>query len=199
MDLMGLYRLTMPYFRRPRMQMFAELFGVGEDTRVLDVGGAPDNWAWGRPRPRVTTLNLASGDVWGDGRRLPFRDDSFDIVFSNSTIEHVGDIDDQVAFACEIMRVGRGFFVQTPNRYFPVEPHFLTPFVQFLPPKARVRMSRNLTVWGLVTRPSPEAVASTGAINLLSERDLRIMFFPAAVVRERFLGVTKSLVATSSA
>jgi ubiquinone/menaquinone biosynthesis C-methylase UbiE len=65
----------------------------------------------------------------GDGRSMPqFEDHQFDIVFSNSTIEHVGSIDDQRAMAREIVRVGRKYYVQTPNRYFPIEPHFVFPF-----------------------------------------------------------------------
>src|ERR1017187_2845994 len=87
-------------------------------------------------RPRVTLLNpprtkaeLAGASWWvaGDGRAVPFRDAAFDVVFSNSVIEHVGDAQSQRAFAREVARVGRAYWVQTPNRWFPVEQHLLTP------------------------------------------------------------------------
>jgi 2-polyprenyl-3-methyl-5-hydroxy-6-metoxy-1,4-benzoquinol methylase len=65
--------------------------------------------------------------------RSPSAARSFDIVFSNSVIEHVGDAESQQQFAHEIARVGRAYWVQTPNRRFPVEPHLLTPFLHFLP------------------------------------------------------------------
>ena len=69
----------------------------------------------------------------GDGRALPFRDEAFDVVFSNSVIEHVGDAASQRRFAREVARVGRAYWVQTPNRWFPVEQHLLTPLVHWLP------------------------------------------------------------------
>lgn len=62
-----------------------------------------------------------------------FQDNEFDIAFSNSVIEHVGNYTQQEQFVQEIKRVAKSYFVQTPNYYFPIEPHFLFPFYQFLP------------------------------------------------------------------
>jgi hypothetical protein len=191
-----LYVAVMPRFRRQRMRLFSRLMPSTPRTTVLDVGGGPMNWQWCEPLPRVTTLNLRRGDVVADGRRLPFRDGSFDVVFSNSVIEHVGNRMDQAAFASEIGRVGRHYFVQTPNRNFPIEPHFMTPLVQFLPVGLRARIARNFTVWGLVTRPAPDTVASrVRSIRLLTPRDMRRLFPGALLHRERLFGLTKSLVA----
>ena len=191
-----LYRILLPRFRRRRMRLFSDLLRSTPTTTVLDVGGGPMNWQWCDPRPHVTVLNLGSGDVVADGRRLPFRDDSFDVVFSNSVIEHVGDGEDQAALAREITRVGRRYFVQTPNRNFPIEPHLLTPFVQFLPTGVRARIARNFTVWGLVTRPDPRAAGPwVRRIRLLTPGDMRRLFPEAVLHRERLLGITKSLVA----
>ena len=71
--------------------------------------------------------------IFADGCRLPFPDKSFDVVFSNSVIEHLGDPRKHEQYAREIARVGVRYFVQTPNRWFPIEPHLLTPLVHFLP------------------------------------------------------------------
>ena len=60
-----------------------------------------------------------------------FKDKSFDAVFSNSVIEHVGTFEDQKMMANEVIRVTNFYFIQTPNLYFPIEPHFLVPFFQF--------------------------------------------------------------------
>src|SRR5262249_30258275 len=115
------------YFRRRRMLRFAREFGITAATRVLDIGGTPDCWGLLVEQPRLTLLNtpraradLAGAAAWvaGDGRSLPFRDGAFDVVFSNSVIEHVGDRASQERFAREVARVGRGFWVQTPNRWF---------------------------------------------------------------------------------
>lgn len=118
------------------MQRFAREFEITAETRVLDVGGTPETWDTLAVRPPVTLLNtprtkpeLASASWWvvGDGRALPFRDCAFDVVFSNSVIEHVGDDGSQRRFAGEVARVGRAYWVQTPNRWFPMEQHLLTP------------------------------------------------------------------------
>ena len=103
---------------------------------------------------------------------------------------------DQEVFAREIGRVGRRYFVQTPNRNFPIEPHFMTPLVRFLPVGLRARLARNFTLWGLVTRPAPDAVASrVRSIRLLTPGDMRRLFPDACLHRERLFGLTKSLVA----
>ena len=191
-----LYQRAGRRFRSRRMHAFAESMTPTTDSSVLDVGGTPDNWSLVEPCPRVTLVNLSAGDVVADGRMLPFRDNSFDVAFSNSTIEHVGGPPDQQAFAREIGRVARAYFVQTPNRYFPIEPHYLTPFVQFVPRRLFRRMARNLTIWGLIVRPSPDVIdATVRSIDLLSATRLRAMFPDADLRRERWAGLTKSLIA----
>src|SRR5207302_6536854 len=136
---------------------FARELSITAETRVLDVGGTPETWDMLPVRPRVTLLNtprtkaeLARAAWWvaGDGRALPFRDGAFDVVFSNSVIEHVGDAGSQARFAREIARVGRGYWVQTPNRWFPVESHLLTPFIHWLPRRVQ-GVLLPFSVWGL--------------------------------------------------
>lgn len=93
------------------------------------------------------------------------------------------------------MRVGRALWIQTPNRWFPIEPHFLTPFIHWLPKRLRKRLVRNFTVWGLVTRPTIETAHEiVDEIRLLSAKELRELFPGCEIVRERFLGLTKSLI-----
>ena len=159
MDSQPLFRLLNRRARARRMAYFEARLPLEERTTVLDVGAAIGTWASVRVRPKLTILNVQRSDasseaieVIGDGRRLPFPDQSFDVVFSNSVIEHVGGVEDQRLFAHAIMRVGRSFYVQTPNRWFLVEPHLLTPLVHFFPKGMRRRLLRNFTVWGLMTR-----------------------------------------------
>ncbi len=199
---------VMRYFRRRRMRRFEKTFAIGANTRVLDVGGTPLNWTLARVRPRLTIVNMPrarenAGDsadwVSADGRMLPFPDRSFDVVFSNSVIEHVGDSASQRQFAAEIARVGRGYWVQTPNRRFPVEPHLLMPFVHYLPWRWQAAIVRRFTIWELLTRTGGEEKEFyiehyLRDVRLLDEDDLRGMFPGARLIRERFLGLTKSLI-----
>ena len=117
----------------------------GLPLRLLDVGGEQAYWHQvgmvSEEVLKITILNLvplprtsSMNSLACDARRLCFNDHEFDIVFSNSVIEH---IDDHKRVADEIRRVGRAYWVQTPNYYFPIEPHALLPFLQFFPPKAR--------------------------------------------------------------
>src|ERR1035437_7715575 len=196
-------------FRRRRMQHFLRTFRITADTRILDIGGTPDNWALVPVRPRLVLLNMprAQADLsgaahWvaGDGRSLPFRDQSFDVVFSNSVIEHVGDAPAQRQFASEIARVGRAYWVQTPNRWFPVEQHLLTPFVHWLPKHCQRWIVPRFTVWGALVRPSVGRRAFYLAhylddVRLLSAAEFAALFPGARLIRERVCGWTKSLVA----
>ncbi len=195
------------------MRRFARTFAVTNETRILDVGGTPFNWSLLAVQPRVTIVNMPRAreafdaqfqSVFADGRALPFPDRSFDIVFSNSVIEHVGNFESQRQFANEIARVGRSYWVQTPNRWFPVEPHLLTPFLHFLPARLQRRVARNFTVWSLIERPTPDrwefyVEHYLRDIRLLDAAALRRLFPGATIVRERFGGLTKSLIAVRRA
>ena len=197
------------YFRSRRMRRFVRDLGVNHQTRILDVGGTPFNWELLDVRPRLTIVNMPRAReafdqhyscAFADGRALPFADASFDIVFSNSVIEHVGDAERQRRFADEIARVGRAYWVQTPNRWFPVEPHLLTPFLHFLPAPLQRRVARKFTVWALIERPSPDRWEYyiehyLRDIRLLEAADLQRLFPGAEIVRERLLGLTKALIA----
>jgi hypothetical protein len=182
-------------------------FSVKPETRVLDVGGSPFNWLLLPTRPDVTLLNVCqpsddnTGFTWlvADGRFLPFKDFSFNVVFSNSVIEHLGRIEEQRQFASECRRLGHKYYVQTPNRKFFMEPHFITPFLHWLPVRVQRKLLRNFTVWGLMTRPSaPQCDAFLNEIHLLDETELQELFPDAEIWRERFLGFTKSLIAAKT-
>jgi hypothetical protein len=207
MTIHDLYRPFLHYFRRHRMQRFWERFLVTPETRILDLGGFDFNWSLIPVRPRLTILNLdfpletkgAATWVIADARSLPFQDGAFEIVFSNSVIEHLGDFANQQKLAQEIQRVGLRYYVQTPNRWFPVEPHLITPVIHFLPRRWQGRLLRNFTVWGLVTRPSREQCAGfLEEVALLDYQKMRSLFPAAEIHRERFLGFTKSLIAVKS-
>lgn len=182
----------------------------GRPLRVLDVGGTESFWRnVGFPeRPgaaEILLLNVepppvsAAGfrSMGGDARAMPqFPDRHFDVVFSNSVIEHVGDRADQRRMAEEVRRVGRSYFIQTPSRSFPMEPHFLFPFFQHLPVEARVQLLRRLPLgWYGRVPDAAKAREIVESVQLLSEAELRGLFPTAQIYHERFLGLTKSLIA----
>ena len=191
------------------MQRFARDFALTAETRVLDIGGTPYNWELSPVRPRLTLLNLpraredAPPDVqWvaGDGCALPFCDRAFDLVFSNSVIEHLSTRERQAQFAREVMRVGVRCYVQTPNRWFPVETHLLTPLVHYLPKLWQAPLVRRWTVWAAMTGIRGERQRFylehyLRDVRLLGAREMRELFPKAQLIRERFCGLTKSLIA----
>jgi SAM-dependent methyltransferase len=191
------------------MREFVKRFKITEETRILDVGGTPSNWLLAEVHPQVTLLNMPRGQeragdgftfVSGDGCQLPFRDQSFEIVFSNSVIEHVGAPEKQQRFADEVRRVGKCYWIQTPNRWFPIEPHLLTPLVHWLPRNLQRAWVTKWTVWDWVERPSPDRREFyirhfLEDIRLLSASELAALFPDAEILRERSFGWTKSLIA----
>jgi ubiquinone/menaquinone biosynthesis C-methylase UbiE len=200
-------------FRAGRMRDFLEELPAGQ-VRILDVGGTPDIWVTAPARARIFLLNMPRARaeafaphliyVEADGCRLPFADQSFDIVFSNSVIEHVGSEEAQERFAREVARVGKGYWVQTPNRYFPVETHLLTPFIHFLPKRLAAFLAERLTVWALIYRPGrPEKRWYLNHIlrevRLCSKEDFQRLFPGATIRKERFCFFTKSLIAVKHA
>lgn len=195
--------------RRRRATLFERLLTPLETpVRVLDVGGTELYWKMigltGNDKILISLLNLQTTDISlpnctsikGDARHLTFEDDSFDVVFSNSVIEHVGSHEDQVRMAKEVRRVGKRYFVQTPNKYFPIEPHFLFPFFQFLPFELRVWLLRSFRL-GWFPKTSNEAGARqiVQEIRLLDRREFIQLFPDAIIYEEKLLGMTKSFVA----
>jgi hypothetical protein len=202
MNIHDLYRPFLRFFRSRRMRDFWQAFELDPRTRVLDVGGEPFNWSLLPEQPQLTFVNLyrLKGEVrnWvmADGRCLPFRDGAFEIVYSNSVIEHLENRDNQQLFADECRRIGLRYYVQTPNRRFPVEPHLITPLIHYLPKPVQRRLLRNFTVWGWVTRPEPQLCeAFLREVRLLDEGEMESLFPDADIWKERVLGLTKSLIA----
>lgn len=198
-------------FRQKRVSLLKALLADAprnSTLKVLDVGGVEEFWRaldWsGFPVMYITFLNVYEFRpslpnavcLKGDARFMKeFPDRSFDLVLSNSVIEHVGNLRDQRQMAGECLRVGRRHFIQTPNRYFPLEPHFLIPFFQFLPCawRAFLHASKDWGWW----RQAPSYLAAyeeVESIRLLSERELRYLFPDSKLWKERILALTKSFV-----
>jgi len=123
-------------------------------VRVLDVGGAAGFWLgleseWSDLRLEITLVNLGAADEdrplfflrGGDACNMAYADQSFDVVHSNRVIEHVGQWSAMQRMAREVRRLAPHYFVQTPNFWFPYEPHDKTVLIHWLPEAMRAAMA----------------------------------------------------------
>jgi Methyltransferase domain len=159
-------------------------------TEIVCVNYDPTHFEHGSSETRVTMIK-------GDARDLgQFQNNAFDIVFSNSVIEHVGLWHDMEAMARQVRRIAPRYMVQTPNFWFPIEPHARFPFLHWLPePWAyRIVMMRKCGFWPKAQTVT-QAVIAVQSARMIDFRQMRELFNDAVIERERFLGLTKSLVA----
>jgi len=199
------YALLHPYSRwnrSRRMRAFAALMRVREGMSILDLGGQPMIWDSVPERLNLTIVNLpgiaernvpshhAIRYIEGNACELVgFEERSFDAVFSNSVIEHVGADEKRRAFATEARRLGKSYWVQTPSGRFPIEAHCGMPFWWLYPTRLRqfflARWRRNLPAW-------TEMVEHT---TVLTKNELRRLFPEAKIITEKSLGISKSYIA----
>lgn len=189
--------------REKKYRLFQQLCLPSAGARILNVGasgvhmGLSDQFEAFYPRlERVVGGGLSLPDVEDyarsfagvqalvfDGCRLPFPDKSFAVVYSNAVLEHLPSWEAQQRFAEEVRRVGRGWFVATPNLWYPVEPHYHLPLVQFLPQGWQRRLVRTLG-----KTPYP-------VLRLLSKRQLRELFPESLILGCRVTFYPETLVA----
>jgi hypothetical protein len=195
------------YLRSRRWDIFRERFPKITEMRVIDLGGTALHWQTSPLRPAsVVVVNLVTDSspvawintVQGDACELPpeLGGCTFDLVYSNSLIEHVGGHSHRSRFAQNVRSLAPHHWVQTPYRYFPIEPHWLFPGLQFLPQCARAAAIRH---WPLSpVRPDPqEALRDVLEVELLSKTEMEFYFDQSEIVHERVLGITKSLIAVA--
>jgi hypothetical protein len=151
---MSLFAQLSTISRRRKLELFRKLMRPQPTTRVLDVGGEVDpecdrvlqfidGYPW---KDMLSVINLSADHVSeikrcypqvdarvADACNLPWPDKHFDVIFSNAVIEHLYDFGRQRRMAQEIMRVGKAWFVTTPNRWYPFEFHLRLPLVTWLP------------------------------------------------------------------
>jgi SAM-dependent methyltransferase len=190
---------TVRRWREGRYQLFMDACSVQPGDRILDVGaGAGSALERFNRTNEIVAIDLAprpgpwlQGDnvtvQTADATQMPFADGEFQVAFSNSVIEHV-PVEKWQAFADEVRRVAPRYFIQTPNRWFPVEPHYQTPFFQFLPERAQRAINARVTL-------GHRKKGHWEHVRLLSASDMRRLFPDAEIHREKVLGLTKSLMA----
>ncbi len=187
--------------RARRFTRFMEVFPELSQLHVVDLGGRPSYWLDRPVRPlTVTCVNLEplhSELSWirclQQDALSPLEMEA-DLVVSNSLIEHVGGQAMRERMADAVRAIAPRYWIQTPYRYFPLEPHWMFPGMQFFPLALRERLAERH--WAQGTRfPQDYARRSVAWTELLSMTDMRRLFPEAVVWRERVLGLTKSIVA----
>lgn len=192
--------------RQRRWEKFEAMFPEIDEMGVLDLGGRPDYWITAPVQPaHVTCINLQHGITsavpWIEyivGDACERRVGEFDLVVSNSLLEHVGGHQPRRRLAEAIRSSADRYWVQTPYRYFPIEPHWLFPGMQWLPHRARVEVSMRWPLGHVQTSTREAAEDRVNEIDLVGINQMRGYFPDAAFWYERFGGLVKSLVAIKS-
>jgi hypothetical protein len=200
--------------RLRRWELFQSQFPDIGDMRVLDLGGTVESWVRAPLRPaHVTVLNLTEPGSSVEERITPVTGDAcaaraslqaagapstYDLVFSNSLIEHVGGHAQRSRLAESARDLAPYHWIQTPYRYFPMEPHWLFPLMQFLPVSMRAVVAERWPLGHSRPRSRAEAVSNVQWTELISITDLRAYFPDSRVLKERLFGLTKSVIAVTS-
>ncbi|ARP99505.1 class I SAM-dependent methyltransferase [Pseudorhodoplanes sinuspersici] len=208
----GLFKIVSPFMKRFRISRARRIKRVFPDINnrsIADVGGSLHFWRFVKSemRPKqVTIYNIAldgefdaanigqeAGNIQTtvyDGKRIPVDDKQIDILLCNSVIEHVPPRE-RSGLAREISRVARNYIIQTPAKEFPVELHFLMPFLHWLP-RPVGRALAKFTPFGLTQRDAALVQQYFDGTNLLTAREFRSLFPEGQLVIERFLFIPKS-------
>ncbi len=198
--------------RRKRFRMFRNMLKeLPRPVRILDLGGSENFWIQmglaGISAYEITLVNTEEIRTTAGNIRYVKEDAcnfaslglEFDIIFSNSAIEHIGGSERIKLLASEIISSGRPFFVQTPSYYFPFEPHFLFPFFQYFPERFMIFLLLNFNMgWFSKCNSRAEAIALIRSNRLLKKSELKYCFPGAKLIKERFLGLTKSYIVLGS-
>lgn len=194
-------------FRGKRGKILKKIYPDYKNLKILDLGGSESFWIESNidiNPENITILNISNYQkeysklpgikkLTYDGNKIPFEDKSYDLVICNSVIEHVKK-NQRIIFSKEIMRVGKKFFLQTPCFYFPIEPHFVLPFIHWLPKKVGYYFIY-ISPWKILGKPDKEIINEYFFnTNLLKEDELVDLFQNAKIYKEKFLGLTKSYI-----
>lgn len=175
------WEMNLQHLQRARMLSRIDIYNLEVDTER---------------RERIGHVEVALRP--GNATQLTaVRDRQYDVAFSNSVIEHVGNLREQKCLAQEIQRVAAEYVLQTPNRFFPLEPHFYVPFFPFIPLSIRTWMHRRFTLgWFPPEADELQARIDCDEIRLLTRRELHLLFPEAEVHAERLAGMVKSFIIT---
>jgi SAM-dependent methyltransferase len=184
-----------------------------KEMKILDIGAEInqanehviqfiDDYPWNN---NVSAINLSSEHISlikqyypevdahvGDACALPWEDKHFDIVYSNAVIEHLGSFEKQKKMAAEIMRVGKSWFITTPNRWYPFEFHMRLPFVTWLPRNGYIRFGQVIS-YNHVERKYMTGIRRDG-LRLMTAKELKHCFPSSQIIKQRVTFMAETLI-----
>lgn len=209
---MSLFAKLSSISRKRKFELFDKVMKPTTQTKMLDVGAEIssgqelqfiDLYHRGN---KLTAVNTSAEHIKeiqerypgveaivGDACDLPWPDKHFDIIYSNAVIEHVGDFERQKQMAAEIMRVGKRWFVTTPNRWYPFEFHMRLPFVTWLPVKAYLWVGRIIS-YNHVSHKYMFGIKRSG-IRLMTAAELKRCFSTSRIIKQRVTFMAETLIA----
>ena len=196
-------------FRNKRFQFFLSILKhLPKPLSILDIGGTVEFWKamhFNEPDVTITLLNLESPPIVeypfkairGNATNLgSIKNNAFDLVFSNSVIEHLYSWENQQKMAAEVLRVAKWHFIQTPNYWFPVEPHWVFPCFQYLPKKLQIWLTQHFSLGHIPQQKDlDKAKEQVDEIKLLTKGEMKSLFPNSTIYSEKFFGLNKSFVA----
>jgi hypothetical protein len=203
---------------KPLLKMIKSYYGQYGNVSIVDIGGTQKYWDiisrdfLIKYKVKITCVNLLGQNrnidddiftnVEGDGCNLfEFQNEHFNIAHSNSVIEHVGDWSNMVTFASEVKRVATSYFIQTPNYWFPIEPHRYLIFAHWLPKPIELWLLTHIKplykrVNGGKVQPNIDsAMRLIDESRMLSKKMFQFLFPEGYIITERICLLPKSFVA----
>jgi SAM-dependent methyltransferase len=211
---MGIFSRLSRISRARKLDLFDKIMIPTSRMKLLDVGAQihPDNnemrqlidiYPW---KDNISVVNISAEHVAtikryypqieavvGDACELPWPDKSFDLVYSNAVIEHLGSFEKQKRMAAEIMRVGKRWFVATPNRWFPFEFHMRLPLVTWLFGDSYLRIGNIISYNHLRGRYMIGVKRSD--LRLMSAGELKKCFPGSNIIKQRVTFMAETLIA----
>jgi hypothetical protein len=197
------------YARARRWKTFLEMFPTFEAMSVLDLGGTSAFWSEAPVRPyKLALLNLepqgwapwyqsVTGDVCSPSKEIT--DWKYDLVFSNSVIGHVGGHQRRLEFASVVHSCADQHWIQTPYRYFPIDPFMVFPGWSFLPVPVRAQVCLHWPHGSRQRSTHDLAVETTLEVEFLTKTEMHYYFPKSLLWMERLAGLPKSIVAAKKA
>lgn len=203
-------------FRKKRSHLIkkiiSKIFNAKGSVNIIDLGGTESYWNIIETefllnnKVKITLINLINykiknkkifSQINKDFFKCKFKKYSFDLSFSNSVIEHIGDTKKQISFCNLHKNLAKFYYLQTPNKYFFIEPHFMFPYFNFLPRAVQLFILSNFNIGNFKKNDLDYSINELNTIQLLSKKNLEKFFPKKYIYSEKIFFMNKSYIVTN--